>query len=380
MDCKLKDGDPLSPHVIKMIGYVQALDRLGFPLLDELATDVVLGSLPPSYGTFISNYHMHGMDKKLTELHGMLKVVDQDIKKGTHQVLMVQKSAKFKKSWSKKKAKAKGTETVTSAVAPKSGPDSKTVCFHCKETGHWKRNYSKWLAEHGKKAGNASSGKGTLVAYVIDIYLADIPSSSWVFDTRSVVHICNSMQGLVRTRRVAQGEIDIRVGNKARVAALEVGTMQLQLPSGFILELNNCYYIPALSRNIISASCLMSQGYEFNLKDNGCSIYLNEMFHGYAPIVDGLFILNLEGSWSCIVPTSNATTLALLPTLMSISPCATRLVLTSPLHRVANMNNRSGIKYPRATRYVSKVNVYNICNKCTFAFPAFLPCSTSHLL
>ena len=124
MDCKLKEGDPLSPHVIKMIGYVQALDRLGFPLLDELATDAVLVSLPPSYGTFISNYHMHGMDKKLTELHGMLKVAEQDIKKGTHQVLMVQKSAKFKKSWSKKKAKAKGTETVTSAPALKSGPNS----------------------------------------------------------------------------------------------------------------------------------------------------------------------------------------------------------------------------------------------------------------
>ena len=109
MDCKLKEGDPLSPHVINMIGYVQALDRLGFPLLDELATDAVLGSLPPSYGTFISNYHMHGMDNKLTELHGMLKVAEQDIKKGTHQVLTVQKSAKFKKSLSKKKAKAKGT-------------------------------------------------------------------------------------------------------------------------------------------------------------------------------------------------------------------------------------------------------------------------------
>ena len=53
MDCKLKEGDPLSPHVIKMIRYVQVLDRLGFPLLDELATDAVLGSLPPSYGTFI---------------------------------------------------------------------------------------------------------------------------------------------------------------------------------------------------------------------------------------------------------------------------------------------------------------------------------------
>ena len=70
--------------------------------------------------------------------------------------------------------------------------------------------------------------------------------------------------------------------------------MQLQLPSGFILELNNCYYIPALSQNIISTSCLMSQGYELNLKDIGCSFYLNDMFYGYAPIVDGLFILNLE--------------------------------------------------------------------------------------
>ena len=61
--------------------------------------------------------------------------------------------------------------------------------------------------------------------HIIDIYLANIPSSSWVFDTGSVVHICKSMQGLVRTRRVAQGEIDIKVGNKARVVALEVGTM-----------------------------------------------------------------------------------------------------------------------------------------------------------
>ena len=93
---------------------------------------------------------------------------------------------------------------------------------------------------------------------------------------------------------MAQREINIRIGNKAGVATLEVGMIQLELPSRFILELNNCYYIPTLSRNIISASCLTSQGYEFNLKDNGCSIYLNGMFHDYAPIIDGLFILNLE--------------------------------------------------------------------------------------
>ena len=98
MDCKLKEGDPLSPHVIKMMGYMQALGRLGHPLTPESATDTILGSLPPSYNSFITNFHMHGMEKKPTELHGMLKIAEQDIKKGTHQVLMVQNTAKFKKS------------------------------------------------------------------------------------------------------------------------------------------------------------------------------------------------------------------------------------------------------------------------------------------
>ena len=134
MDCKLKEGDPLSPHVIKMIRFMQGLDRLGFPLGDELSTDTILASLLTSYGAFISNFHMHGMEKKLTELHGMLKVAEQDIKKGTHQVLMVQNTAKFKKSWSKKKTKAKGKEaTPIVTAAPKSRPNTGTVCFHCKE-------------------------------------------------------------------------------------------------------------------------------------------------------------------------------------------------------------------------------------------------------
>ena len=71
--------------------------------------DIILNSLPSAYGLFISNYHMHGMDKKLTELYGMLKTAEADLKKGASQVLMVQNKPKFNKSsWSKKKAKSKG--------------------------------------------------------------------------------------------------------------------------------------------------------------------------------------------------------------------------------------------------------------------------------
>ena len=82
VECKLAEGAPVGPHVIKMVGYVQRLEKLGFPLGQELATDFILMSLLPSYGNFISNYHMHGVEKGLNELCGMLKASKSDIKKG----------------------------------------------------------------------------------------------------------------------------------------------------------------------------------------------------------------------------------------------------------------------------------------------------------
>ena len=59
------------------------MEKLGFPLGQELATDSILASLPPSYGNFVSNYHMHGVEKGLNELCGMLKTAKSDIKKST---------------------------------------------------------------------------------------------------------------------------------------------------------------------------------------------------------------------------------------------------------------------------------------------------------
>ena len=176
-----------------MVGYVQSLERLGFPLSEEFATDVILNSLPSVYGAFISNYHIHGMDKKVTELHGMLKTAEADIKRGTNQVLMVQSSKIKKKSWSTKKAKSKGAGQLGSAAnassVTKSTLSSPTVCFYCKEEGHWKRNCDKYQAEKGKMSGSKTSDSGTVVVNVIDLYLADAPNGTCVYDTGSVVHI-----------------------------------------------------------------------------------------------------------------------------------------------------------------------------------------------
>ena len=99
--------------------------------------------------------------------------------------------------------------------------------------------------------------KGICDINVIDVYLTNACSSTWVFDTGSVAHICNSKQGLRIKQRLAKDEVTMRVGNGSKVDVIAVGTLPLHLPSGLLLDLNNCYLVPALSMSIISGSCLM---------------------------------------------------------------------------------------------------------------------------
>src|SRR4051812_6475751 len=88
----------------------------------------------------------------------------------------------------------------------------------------------------------------------------------------------------------------MRVGNASKVDVIAVGMLPLHLPSGLVLDLNNCYLVPVLSMNIISGSCLMRDGYSFKYENNGCSIYMSIIFYGHAPLKSGLFLLNLDSS------------------------------------------------------------------------------------
>ena len=92
-------------------------------------------------------------------------------------------------------------------------------------------------------------------------------SSSWVFDTDAVAHICNLKQELWNKRRLAKDKVTMRVRNGSKVDVIAVGTLPLHLLSGLVLDLNNCYLVPVLSMNIISGSCLMRDGYSFKIKE-----------------------------------------------------------------------------------------------------------------
>ncbi|KAK8538861.1 hypothetical protein V6N12_034568 [Hibiscus sabdariffa] len=164
------------------------------------------------------------------------------------------KGRKVAKSKGIGKTKPKGKN----AVKPKGGIIKEGKCFHCDKPRHWKRNCPVYLEDVKKAKAVGASVSGI---YVIDVNMS---TSTSVLDTGFGSHTCTSVEGLHMRRNLAKRDIDLRVGNGARVVGLAVGTHVLSLPSGLVLNLENCYFVPSLTKNIIFVPCLDKIGFEWN--------------------------------------------------------------------------------------------------------------------
>lgn len=120
----MAEGGRVSPHVLKMIGYIESLKALGFGKDNELAVDLILQSFPDSYSHFRINYIMNGMENSLFKLLNMLTIAEQYIKKATP-VLPIDASvgkAKVKtKAKSKLKSKPLGNALEATVLLAKMG-------------------------------------------------------------------------------------------------------------------------------------------------------------------------------------------------------------------------------------------------------------------
>ena len=119
-------------------------------------------------------------------------------------------------------------------------------------------------------------------------------SSSWVLDTRCDFYICNNIHELKKNKGLYKGKMDLRVGNKAKVIALPVGTYYFTLPSGLILEHDICYFVPILSRNIIFISNLTLNRFKFIIEEKYYIFIIMMFFYRYDDYTNCLYIFDFE--------------------------------------------------------------------------------------
>ncbi|GKD43044.1 retrotransposon protein, putative, ty1-copia subclass [Tanacetum coccineum] len=259
--CKQEEGKPVVAYVLKMKGYVEQLEHLGYVLPQDLSVGLILNGLTSDFVRFVRNYNMHNMGKIIDEIHALLI------------------------EYEKSKANGKGKDKQVYIPKPKNPkpsakehPAKDDTCHHCKEVGHWKRNCLVYLAELLKKkkqVGIASSSG------IFTIELFAFPNKSWVYDTGCGTHNCITKQGFREEKKLKQGALYLYVGNGVREQVEAIESFDLVLPNGLVICLDNCHYAPSITRvsmnNVLYFNVIPSNGiYEINMHNlvsNDNSIY-----------------------------------------------------------------------------------------------------------
>ncbi|KAL0394701.1 UNVERIFIED_CONTAM: hypothetical protein Slati_4436300 [Sesamum latifolium] len=212
-----------------MLSLVEKLENLQAGLDNDTYIDVILQSLPLSYDPFVVNYNKNELEKFTNELINMLVQYETTTKKSEPSLLVEEASTseakgKGPRRWKRKKGKAKAAASALRTPVAPVGMDkgkgkvgfepimANDVCMHCREKGHWKREYPKLLSSAG--------------TFVIEVnMITNFPS--WVLDTGCGVHICNNLQVLERIRKLSRDEVVLKLGDGKAVAAEAVGIVHL---------------------------------------------------------------------------------------------------------------------------------------------------------
>ena len=135
--------------------------------------------------------------------------------------------------WAKNAPKSSGKKNNSKDKDPKG------KCFHCGVEGHQKRNYTKYLFELKNKK------KGKYDLLVLEAYLVEDDTSTWIVDSGATNHISSSLQTLSSSTSLRDGDVSMRLGSGEVISATVVGVARLEFGNNFLV-LNNVYFIPGL--------------------------------------------------------------------------------------------------------------------------------------
>nr|GEW97009.1 hypothetical protein [Tanacetum cinerariifolium] len=132
--CKQEDGQPISPYLLKIKGYLETLERLGYLMPKELGVILILNSLSKDY---------------------MIREV---------------RSKKIRRNCKRQREKTKFAYTPKPKIPPppkRDNPAKDLIFHHCNEVGYGRRNYLAYHAELTKRK-NASVAS-TLCIFTIEL-------------------------------------------------------------------------------------------------------------------------------------------------------------------------------------------------------------------
>jgi hypothetical protein len=264
-------------HILRMSNVAARLKPLDLTIKDGFLIYLIFNSPPNEFETFKMNYNSINDKWTLEKYIAMCVQEEERIKhnnNGVNSVNMAKHHQKRKNFPPKPYAPKK--EDIGKAMSMSSDPPmDKDQCMWCKKRDHYQKNCIEFL-KHLNKQGEDH------VTFVDESLFLSYARSNWWIDSGATIHIANSLQGFLTRRTLRRGERSIRVANSVEAEVEAIGELPLELNNGFIILLHNVLYVPSLSRNLISVSCLDDDGYDCQFGNRQCLILFDSKVVGLA--------------------------------------------------------------------------------------------------
>ncbi|KAJ9541861.1 hypothetical protein OSB04_028367 [Centaurea solstitialis] len=258
LSLKLKKDQPVKDHLMEMRRLFKCLTRLGYKMTQEELVYLMWYSLPKEICDTASAY----MKEPKTDVAAL------------HEDILASLESK------PASADLMDTDWIDELGDPS-----------CPECG------SKDICEHSMNIDQIEIGLPDAPGiFMIDCLITSY--ESWEIDTGSGNHICNNLQGFTIRKTLRKDRSNLRVGEGTPLIAETVGSYSLSLPSGLVLELENCYYIPNMIKNVLSFDLLVDQGFYYKYDYKMISVFKNNIFYFKATPVNGLYTVNLQDNSS----------------------------------------------------------------------------------
>jgi hypothetical protein len=131
-------------------------------------------------------------------------------------------------------------------------------------------------------SGGGTSGYGNL-PYVLVMF----QSTSWWLDSGANIHVCSDASSF-SSYQVTQ-DSSVMMGNESHASVHGVGTVDLKLTLGMIVQLKNMHHVPSINKNIISDSFLCRDGFKVVLELNKFAVSKCGQFISKCYVCGGLF-------------------------------------------------------------------------------------------
>ncbi|GJV04510.1 hypothetical protein Tco_1338079 [Tanacetum coccineum] len=88
--------------------------------------------------------------------------------------------------------------------------------------------------------------------------------------------------------------LNLYVGNGHRAIVEVIGSFNLCLPNGLVIVLDNCHYVPSITRGAISVSRLNDNGFVNCFENGGISVFKDNLLYFHVIPRDGIYEIDLH--------------------------------------------------------------------------------------